>query len=95
MRWNHAKGLAANPGLTKAMVVALAYLRRNRVQAELAEAFGVSQSTISRAISTLTPILGRVLVDYVPVAEDLDPTRHYIIDGTLLPCWSWESLPGL
>ena len=82
-------------GLHKAIVVTLAYLRRNRVQAELAEAFGVSQSTISRAITALTPILGRVLGDYVPVAEDLDPTRHYIIDGTLLPCWSWESLPGL
>ena len=45
-------------------------LRRNRVQAELAEAFGVSQSTISRAITTLTPILGQILIHYVPVAED-------------------------
>ena len=73
----------------------LTYLRRNRVQAELAETFGVSQPTISRAITALIPILGRILADYVPVAEDLGPNRQYIVDGTLLPCWSWESLPGL
>ena len=74
-------------GLFKAVVVTLTYLRRNRVQAELAETFGVSQPTISRAISGLTPVLGRVLADYVPVAEDLDPRTGYIVDGTLLPCW--------
>ena len=77
-------------GLFKAVVVTLTYLRRNRVQAELAETFGVSQPTISRAISGLTPVLGRVLADYVPVAEDLDPRTGYIVDGTLLPCWSWH-----
>ena len=72
-------------GLFKAVVVTLTYLRRNRVQAELAETFGVSQPTISRAISGLTPVLGRVLADYVPAAEDLDPRTGYIVDGTLLP----------
>ena len=46
-------------GLFKSVVVALTYLRRNRVQTELAEYFGVSQSTISRAITGLTPLLGR------------------------------------
>lgn len=42
-------------GLFNSMVVTLAYLRRNRAQAELAEAFGVSQSTISRAITGPSP----------------------------------------
>ena len=83
-------GWARGLGLFKAVVVTLTYLRRNRVQAELAETFGVSQPTISRAISGLTPVLGRVLADYVPVAEDLDPRTGYIVDGTLLPCWSWH-----
>jgi len=82
-------------GLYRSIVVTLTYLRRNRVQAELAEGFGVSQSTISRAITALTPILARVLAGYVPVAEDLDAHRQYIVDGTLLPCWSWHSHPGL
>ncbi len=77
-------------GLFDAIVVTLTYLRRNRVQAELAEAFGVSQSTISRAVTALTPVLGRMLIDYVPVAEDLDVHTQLIVDGTLLPCWSWH-----
>jgi len=63
-------------GLYRSIVVTLTYLRRNRVQAELAEGFGVSQSTISRAITALTPILARVLAGYVPVAEDLDAQRQ-------------------
>ena len=82
-------------GLFNSMVVTLAYLRRNRAQAELAEAFGVSQSTISRAITGLTPVLDRLLAGFVPTAEDLDPHTQYIVDGTLLPCWSWRDHPEL
>ena len=82
-------------GLFKSMVVTLTYLRRNHVQEELAEYFGVSQATISRAITGMTPIVGRMLAGYVPVAEDLDHGTQYITDGTLLPCWSWRAHPGL
>jgi hypothetical protein len=32
----------------------------------------------------------RDLNPYVPVAEDLDPRTQYIVDGSLLPCWSWD-----
>jgi hypothetical protein len=76
--------------LFNSVVVTLIYLRRNRVQAEMGEAFGVSQPTISRAVTTLTDVLGRVVADYVPVVEDLDSRTRYIMDGTLLPCWSWR-----
>jgi hypothetical protein len=76
-------------GLYRSVVVTLTYLRRNRVQDEIAETFDVSQPTISRAVTALTGVLGKILVDYVPVAEDLDERRQYIVDGTLLPCWSW------
>jgi hypothetical protein len=82
-------------GLFKSLTVALTYMRRNRAQAELGESFGVSQSTISRAVTGLTPILGQLLAGYVPVAEDLDSRTDYIIDGTLLPCWSWHDHPEL
>ena len=82
-------------GLFKSVMVALTYMRRNHVQAELAEYFGVSQPTISRAITGLTPIVARMLAGYVPVAEDLDRGTQYIIDGTLLPCWSWRDHPEL
>ncbi|WP_281173576.1 transposase family protein [Actinokineospora inagensis] len=62
-------------GLFRSVVVTLAYLRRNRLQAELAEAYGVSQSMISRAVSAVTPILAQVLTRGVPTADDLDDRR--------------------
>lgn len=82
-------------GLFKAVVVSLTYMRRNRVQHELAEAYEVSQSTISRAITVVTPLLGAALVRFVPTAEEVDQKTQYIIDGTLLPCWSWTGYPQL
>ena len=59
-------------GLFKSVVVALTYMRRNRVQAELAEAYSVSQPTISRAVTGITPLLGKALKKYVPTADQLD-----------------------
>ena len=82
-------------GLFRSIVVTLTYARRNRVQAEIAEAFGVSQPTISRAVSGVTPLLAKALASHVPAADDLDENTQYIVDGTLLPCWSWASHPEL
>src|SRR5512133_3505624 len=41
------------------------------------------------------PTLARALARFVPVAEELAPGRQYIVDGTLLPCWSWATHPRL
>ena len=82
-------------GLFRSTVVTLTYMRRNRVQAEIAESFGVSQPTVSRAISVMTKIIKKVLSPYVPTADELDENAQYIIDGTLLPCWSWAARPEL
>jgi DDE superfamily endonuclease/Helix-turn-helix of DDE superfamily endonuclease len=82
-------------GLVDSVIVALTYLRRNRVQVELAETYGVSQSTISRAITAVTPLLKTVLEPYVPTAEEVDDQTQYVVDGTLLPCWSWADHPEL
>ena len=59
-------------GLRNALTVTLAYLRRNRVQAEIAETYGVSQPTVSRAISAMTPLLVQALLCHVPTAGELD-----------------------
>jgi hypothetical protein len=82
-------------GLRDALTVTLTYLRRNRVQEEIAEDYGVPQSTISRAISAITTLLVRVLMEYPPAANRLIDGRQYVIDGTLLPCWSWSSRKDL
>ena len=82
-------------GLYDSVCITLIYLRRNRRQVELAEQYECSQSTISRAIAALIPWIERALRGYVPVAADLSPGEQYIVDGTLLPCWSWADRPKL
>ncbi|HEY4152599.1 MAG TPA: transposase family protein [Pseudolysinimonas sp.] len=78
-------------GLFKSVIVALTYMRTNLTQAQIGEFYGVSQPTISRAVSVITPLITEATDDFVPTADDLDPEAQYIIDGTLLPCWSWKS----
>jgi hypothetical protein len=82
-------------GLYKSILVTLIYIRQNRVQEEIAETYDTSQSTISRAISAVTALLAELLRGHVPTADELDPVRQYIVDGTLLPCWSWADHPEL
>ena len=77
-------------GLYKSVVASLTYMRHNRTQAEIGESLGVSQPTISRAISAITPLIPEATREFVPTADDLDPDAQYILDGTLLPCWSWD-----
>ena len=82
-------------GLFKSVGATLTYMRHNRTQAETGDSLGVSQSTISRAISVITPLLAENLAGYVPTADELDTGTQHIVDGTLLPCWSWASHPEL
>jgi DDE superfamily endonuclease len=87
-------------GLFKSVVVTLASLRRNHVQQELAEYYGVSQSTISRAITAITPELAWVTRSFTPTAEELPSDEQpsdeqLIVAGTLVSCWSWDDRPEL
>jgi hypothetical protein len=82
-------------GLFNSVAVTLSYMRHNDPQAKIGEEFGVSQSTVSRAISVITPLLAGSTREFVPTADDLDPGVQYIVDGTLLPCWSWKDRPEL
>ncbi|WP_148043328.1 hypothetical protein [Flexivirga caeni] len=82
-------------GLYTSMMVTLIYVRTNQTQAEIGEARGWSQSTISRAITALTPLLARALAMVIPTAEEVDLSQTVIIDGSLLPCWSWRDHPEL
>ena len=68
------------------MAATLTYMRHNRRQAEIGESLGVSQPTVSRAISAVTPLIPEAVREFVPAADDLDPDAQDILDGTLLPC---------
>ena len=82
-------------GLFLCVRLTLTYLRHNLPQELLAEAYCVSQATVSRVIGAYTPLIARALQEHVPTVEDLDPTAQLIIDGTLLECWSWADHPEL
>src|SRR5277367_2371615 len=66
-------------GLFKSAIATLTYMRHNRTQAEIGESFGVSQPTISRAVSAITPRIPAALAEYVPTADELDPQAQYIV----------------
>ena len=67
----------------------MAYLRQNIVQEVLGEYFEVSQPTVSRIITDLTPVVADVLDEFIPNATEATQGRVVLVDGTLVPCWSW------
>jgi hypothetical protein len=75
------------------LVVTLAYMRKNRTQGELAEAYQAHQTTISDIIIAYTPAVTKATADFVPTADDLPDDLQLVIDGTLVPSWSWEKHP--
>lgn len=55
---------------------------------------GVSQSTVSRIVAVLVPIVHQVLAEFVPSVEEaieLVEGRACLVDGTITPCWSYET----
>jgi hypothetical protein len=48
-----------------------------------------------RCRSTVTPLVAECLAGQVPTADKLDVREQYVVDGTLLPCWSWAAYPEL
>ncbi|CAM3140527.1 transposase family protein [Actinomyces slackii] len=79
----------------QAVRATLMYLRTNTSQAGIAEVLGVSQPTISRTIAVLTRIIARMLGPALATVEQIPRRGAYIVDGTLLPCWSWKDRPDL
>lgn len=80
-------------GLRRAVVAVCKYLRTNRTQADITEEFGVSQPSISRAVTLLIQAVAEVLADLVPTLEEVPTDTALLIDGTLMPCWSWRTHP--
>lgn len=95
--WEHSWAL---PGgrppaldLSQALAVTLAYMRTGVTQQFLAAIAGCSQSTISRTITILTPVLSHLLQAVIPTIEQAQETVQnsvVLVDGTLCPTWSWK-----
>ena len=91
--WDKGEGRPRELTLREALVVASGYLRQNIIEDVWADIFGVAQSTVSRYITFLTPLIEKATEEDRPTARDAaEATRDAIalVDGTLWPCWSWE-----
>jgi hypothetical protein len=90
-------GIGRPPALTlrQAVKATVMYLRTNITEEVIAELLFVDQSTISRTISDLEGVIADVLGEFVPVLTEEAPGRVTVVDGSLLPCWSWDDAPDL
>lgn len=91
--WHKGKGRPHELSLREALVVTCGYMRQNIVEDVWADIFDVNQSTISRHITFLTPLVENATEEDRPTEEDAaEATRDAIalVDGTLWPCWSWD-----
>jgi hypothetical protein len=90
--WDKVKGHPRELTLREALIVASGYARNNIIEEIWAEIFDVNQSTISRYITLLTPLIDKATAEFRPTADEAaEATRSAIalVDGTLWPCWSW------
>src|SRR6201985_2915303 len=76
-------------GLFKSVTATLTYMRHNRTQSEIGESLGVSQPTISRAISAITPLVPEATREFVPTADDLDPGLVAVGIANDQRAWEW------
>jgi DDE superfamily endonuclease/Helix-turn-helix of DDE superfamily endonuclease len=91
--WDKGEGRPRELSLREALIVTSGYLRQHIIEDVWADIFDVDQSTISRYITLLTPLVEKATEDDRPTAEDAaEATRGAIalVDGTLWPCWSWD-----
>jgi Helix-turn-helix of DDE superfamily endonuclease len=91
--WDKGEGRPRELNLREALIVTCGYLRQNIIEDVWAEIFDVAQSTISRYITFLTPLVEKATDEGRPTAADaVEATRGAIalVDGTLWPCWSWD-----
>jgi hypothetical protein len=96
--WNKKVGRPKSCGLYRAVEVACMYVRQNGTQEFIGDLRDISQSTVSRIVTTMVPIIKTVLEEFVPSAKDaieLVKGKACLVDGTITPCWSYADHPEL
>lgn len=90
--WQRKTGRPKSCGLYEAVGIACMYLRHNCTQEFLGDLRGVSQSTVSRILADLVPVVKAVLAEFVPDPKDairVVKGKVCLVDGTITPCWSY------
>ena len=88
MPWDKGIGRPRELTFREALVVTCGYMRQNIVEEVWADIFDVEQSTISRIITSLTPLVEQATEEFRPTAEEAaEATQGTIalVDGTLWP----------
>jgi DDE superfamily endonuclease/Helix-turn-helix of DDE superfamily endonuclease len=91
--WDKGNGRPRELSLREALIVTSGYARNNITEEIWAEIFDVDQSTISRHITFLTPLIEQATAEFRPSAEEATEAVKgaiALVDGTLWPCWSWS-----
>jgi hypothetical protein len=91
--WDKAEGRPHELSLREALVVTCGYLRQNIIEEVWADIFDVDQSTVSRYITFLTPLVEKATQQDRPTTEEAAKATQdaiALVDGTLWPCWSWD-----
>src|ERR1700733_3151598 len=82
--WGKGTGRPRELTLREALIVACGYARNNITEEIWAEIFDVGQSTISRCITFLTPLIDQATDEFRPAAEDAAETTSgaiALVDG--------------
>ena len=91
--WDKKTGRPRELTLREAIIVTCGYMRQNIIEEVWADIFDVAQSTISRYITILTPLIDRATKRDRPTKTAAARAVRGVIalvDGSLWPCWSWS-----
>lgn len=91
--WHKETGRPAALTLREALIIACGYMRQNIIEEVWAEIFDVSQATVSRCITLLTPLVEKATKRERPARADAERAVKgavTLVDGSLWPCWSWK-----
>ncbi|WP_281899936.1 transposase [Phytohabitans aurantiacus] len=93
--WQPVRGRRRALGLYRAVVLTLFLMRRNEAQAVAAELFGCSQSTVSRVVRRLRPLLRQVTADFAGQIRLQAKRSAVLVDGFLAPTGNRTGTPDL
>jgi hypothetical protein len=92
--WDKGTGRPKILSLREAIMVTLLYKRQNMTEEVIGDVFGISQGTVSNIMTEFTPLIAQATEGFRPDPEEakqITRGRLALVDGTLWPCWSWES----
>jgi hypothetical protein len=92
--WDRGTGRPKSLSLREEIIVTPLYKRQNITEEIIADVFGISQSTVSNILTEFTSLIAQVTEEFRPDQDEAKQMTRgglALVDGTLWPCWSWES----